>query len=284
MILRDILLWAQKELTSAGLTDVEFDIRLLAMDAFDLDYTGFLLGKFEEISVEQQMRFEDYIAQRKTFKPCQYITGTQDFMGFSFYVKEGVLIPRPETELLVEQSLALTKMKQRVRALDVCSGSGCIGISYALLRRTKDLDTEMTLLDISDIAVSVAEENKKRLQAEVQIIQSDLFLKASGKYDIIISNPPYIRSADVEELMRDVKDFEPRLALDGKEDGLYFYNRIIREAKDYLVEGGCLIFEIGYDQYEDIRQLFIENGYQDISLIKDYSGLDRIVSAYYYAS
>lgn len=284
-------------LREAGVEDCENDARLLAQAAFGLDYTGILMHVRDEMPCEAGERYREYIALRCTHYPCQYIIGSQTFMGYEFKTREGVLIPRQETELLVELALREAGAYVSCRLLDVCCGTGCIGISFALKRReTGYVQDFVAMLDISDDAVLLAGENSHALGAGCRIIKSDLFdgLKegsfdgsdrADGtagiaeKYHLIVSNPPYIRSDAIETLMDEVRLFEPRLALDGREDGLYFYDRIIKEAREYLYDKGMLLFEIGYDQFQDVRRLFIDAGYDEPQILQDYAGLDRVVGA-----
>lgn len=281
MILRDLIIEGQNILKDAGIEEYENDTRVLAMFAFNISYTDMFMKMTEEMEEEDSEFFMDCISLRATHMPCQYITGSQEFMGYEFGTEDGVLIPRRETELLVEKALELTNSMKSVKALDMCTGSGCIGISYELKRReSRHTDDEVHLADISDDAIYVAEKNKYKLGSKCSIIKSDLFENIKDRYDIIMSNPPYIKTSDIDDIMEEVRDFEPRLALDGDTDGLMFYRRLAEEAKDYLYKGGILIMEIGFDQYEDVRDMLIENNFNDISLIKDYAGLDRIVVAY----
>lgn len=268
-------------LSVAGIECANNDAMLLAQYVLSCDYTGLIMSYTDEVSSERYDRYISLIEKRSTHYPCQYITGTQMFMGYEFEVCEGVLVPRPETELLVEKALELTKeYKTGVRALDMCCGSGCIGIGYRLMREKQGyLNDELVLADISDTALTVTDKNSKRNNIECYIIKSDIFTEIKGKFNIILSNPPYIRTKDIDDLMEDVRLYEPRLALDGMGDGLYFYRRIIEEAEAYLYEQGKIVFEIGYDQAEDIRALLVDNGYVDIEVMKDYAGLDRIISA-----
>lgn len=280
MTLRDLIETGRKRLQDAGIEEYEQDVRVLIMHILGISYTDMLMRMPEQVDCVYQQEFERCLAMRCTHMPCQYITGYQDFMGYHFKVAENVLIPRPETELLVETALKLNRNQDTVRALDVCCGSGCIGISFMLCRRAEGHEKDMvTLLDISQDAVTLADTNNRQLQAACRVIQSDLFSNVEGRYTIIMSNPPYIRHDDISDLMEEVRDFEPWLALDGGASGLDFYDRIIRKAGDYLYDEGELLFEIGYDQFEDIRRLLVDAGYTDIACIKDYAGLDRIVTA-----
>ena len=276
-----------ERLRQADIPEADSDIRLFAMDVAGCTYSTLILRMAEDATEEQAQKLHAYVTERMTHKPCQYILGTQEFMGMEFATAPEVLIPRPETELLVEQAcerlkkLIEKKRKQtgdrELRVLDMCCGSGCIGISVAKLVPAVAVD----LADISDAAITLTKKNRERLQADCMVIQTDLFAQIEEKYDMIISNPPYIRTDEIPKLMAEVRDYEPHLALDGKEDGLYFYDKIIREAREYLYEDGYILFEIGQDQLDAVRGLLVENGYVDIEGMKDYAGLDRIVTARY---
>ena len=276
-----------ERLRQADIPEADSDIRLLAMDVAGCTYSTLILRMAEEVTEKQAQRLHAYVTERMTHKPCQYILGTQEFMGYEFATAEEVLIPRPETELLVEEACRIaenwkdTPDGRKRRVLDLCCGSGCIGISFSTLRHGRDL---VELADISDAAIALTKKNRERLQADCAVIQTDLFMQIEGKYDMIVSNPPYIRTDEIPKLMAEVRDFEPHLALDGKADGLYFYDKIIREAREYLYEDGYILFEIGQDQLDAVRGLLVENGYTDIKGIKDYAGLDRIVTARYLKS
>ena len=272
-----------ERLRQADIPEADSDIRLLAMDVAGCTYSTLILRMAEEVTEKQAQRLHAYVTERMTHKPCQYILGTQEFMGYEFATAEEVLIPRPETELLVEEACRIaenwkdTPDGRKRRVLDLC----CIGISFSKLRHGRDL---VELADISDAAIALTKKNRERLQADCAVIQTDLFMQIEGKYDMIVSNPPYIRTDEIPKLMAEVRDFEPHLALDGKADGLYFYDKIIREAREYLYEDGYILFEIGQDQLDAVRGLLVENGYTDIKGIKDYAGLDRIVTARYLKS
>lgn len=276
-----------ERLRQADIPEADSDIRLLAMDVAGCTYSTLILRMAEEVTEKQAQRLHAYVTERMTHKPCQYILGTQEFMGYEFATAEEVLIPRPETELLVEEACRIaenwkdTPDGRKRRVLDLCCGSGCIGISFSKLRHGRDL---VELADISDAAIALTKKNRERLQADCAVIQTDLFMQIEGKYDMIVSNPPYIRTDEIPKLMAEVRDFEPHLALDGKADGLYFYDKIIWEAREYLYEDGYILFEIGQDQLDAVRGLLVGNGYTDIKGIKDYAGLDRIVTARYLKS
>lgn len=277
MKLNQLINHGTERLREVGIEECMLDAKILAMHVCKMDYSDLFLHFLDEVSPEKYHEYLDCIERRCRHIPTQYIVGHTGFMGYEFLVKENVLIPRPETELLVEKALDMTKSFEKVRVLDMCCGSGCIGISYKLER--KNLVTEVVMADISDYAVALSKENNERFSTGCEIIQTDLFEKISGCFDMIMSNPPYIKTSEIETLMSEVKDYEPVLALDGMEDGLFFYRRLINEGSKHLKSGGCMIFETGYDQYKDISSLLKEAGYIDIGLIKDYAGLDRVIYA-----
>ncbi len=280
MQLKDLIKYGNDTLQEAGIQEYANDAKLLAMYVLGIDYTGVFMRMYDEISLEDEETYKNVISVRSSHYPCQYIVGSQDFMGYTFKVEEEVLIPRPETEILVETGLELTRGLEDCRALDMCCGTGCIGISYYLKRREAGFEYDkVTLADISKKAILLTEENMFNLGAKCDIIETDLFEKIDSKFDLIMSNPPYIPTSDIDEIMEDVREFEPRLALDGMEDGLYFYKEIIDKSKTYLDSEGYLVFEIGYNQYEDIRGILLEAGFSQVSVKKDYAGLDRIVVA-----
>lgn len=231
------------------------------------------------VSEENADRYIDCIRQRAAHIPLQHITGEQEFMGYPFYVNEHVLIPRQDTETLVEEAIQV--MRPKMKILDMCTGSGCIVLSILKMCREKYYMTELQGIgvDVSEEALKVARENGRRLGVPVTWIQSDLFAKIpeEEKYDVIVSNPPYIETAVIDTLQEEVRLHDPYIALDGKEDGLYFYRRIISEAGKYLKPQGKLMFEIGCDQAEAVEELMKNAGYEQITVKKDLAGLDRVV-------
>ena len=193
-------------------------------------------------------------------------------MGLTFKVNEHVLIPRQDTEILVEE--AMRYLSDGMRILDICTGSGCILLS--LLKYSNEC--EGLGVDISDDALAVARENAQNLGLEAEFRHSDLLEKVEGKFDMIVSNPPYIETAVIDTLMPEVREHEPMLALDGREDGLYFYRRIVEQCTSYMTRGARLFFEIGYDQGEAVKDMMIHKGFCEVEIIKDYAGLDRVVT------
>ena len=235
------------------------------------------------VSEENADRYIDCIRRRAAHIPLQHITGEQEFMGYPFYVNEHVLIPRQDTETLVEEAIQV--MRPKMKILDMCTGSGCIVLSILKMCREKYYMTELQGIgaDVSEEALKVARENGRRLEVPVTWIQSDLFAKIpeEEKYDVIVSNPPYIETAVIDTLQEEVRLHDPYIALDGKEDGLFFYRKIIEESRAYLQKNGVLLFEIGYDQGEAVSELMTKAGYSQVVVKKDLVGLDRIVCGVY---
>lgn len=258
-------------LTEAKVPEAELDARLLLEEVCGTDRNDLLVHGDKEVPPEQCDRYVEYIQRRQKREPLQQITGYQEFMGLRFKVTPDVLIPRQDTETLVEE--VMRYLHDGMHLLDMCTGSGCILLS--LLKYSNDC--EGTGCDISEKALKVAEENAEMLSLNASFVQSNLFENISGKYEFIVSNPPYIPTGVIPTLMEEVRDHEPVSALDGREDGLYFYREIVEKAGEYLYPGGMLFFEIGYDQAEKVSSLMQEAGYQEVTVCKDLAGLDRVV-------
>ncbi len=271
----DVCAQGKKALIGAGVPDADIDANLLLMHVCDVDKQTILMQPDYEVTEECYLRYVNYIERRKKREPLQQITGEQDFMGLKFYVNQEVLCPRYDTEVLVEE--VMRHLHDGMRILDVCTGSGCILLS--LLHYSNGC--EGVGVDLSKEALIVAKSNACSLGIEATFLESDLFEQVSGKFDIIVSNPPYIRSDVIETLMPEVRDYEPRMALDGMEDGLHFYREIIRQCKDFMGIGSKLFFEIGYDQGQDVLRLMQEAGFTECSIVKDFAGLDRVVYGTY---
>lgn len=243
----------------------------------------YLLTYFDEIvPKEKEEEYLSLIQIRKKKMPVKYILGECEFMGLDFIVREGVLIPRNDTEILVEEVLKLINDEDKVNVCDLCCGSGVIGLSLAHYKKNINVD----LIDYYEIPEKVTNENinKHNLSDRVKFVKSDLLkyiLINKKKYDIIVSNPPYINSKEIKNLMEDVKDYEPVIALDGGKDGLKFYRRIVEESRNALVQGGVLAFEIGCDQGEAVKTLMEINGFGNVVIHKDLAGLDRVVIGQY---
>lgn len=274
MTYREAYQAGRERLISAGIGEAELDARLLLEYVCGTDRNHLIVYGSEPVREEELQRYQTLLAQRADRIPLQYLTGVQNFMGLDFLVNEHVLIPRQDTEILVEE--ALRHLHDGMHILDLCTGSGCILIS--LLRYSNDC--RGLGADISPEALTVAEENAKRLvpEEEIEFIKSDLYERVEGMFDVIVSNPPYIPTGVIESLMPEVREHEPRLALDGCEDGLIFYRRIINESRAHLKGGGMLFFEIGFDQGAAVRELMEQAGFLEVKVSKDYAGLDRVVS------
>lgn len=259
-------------LAAAGIEEAELDARLLLEEICGTDRNTLLVYGGREVTEEERAQYKEMLEKRSAHIPLQQIIGRQSFMGLDFYVDENVLIPRQDTELLVEE--ALQELHDGMRILDLCTGSGCILLS--LLKYSNDC--EGIGADISEDALKVAERNRVQLGLEnAAFVKSDLFEAVEGKFDMLVSNPPYICSDVIDTLMPEVREHEPRLALDGSADGLRFYRRILADCGAYLKPGGMLFFEIGYDQGEAVKRLMEENGFLEVEVKKDYGGLDRVV-------
>ena len=272
MTLSGLLREGREALQAAGIPEWDLDAWYLLEYAAHCTKNEYFLRPEKEVLPQEKQLYRTLIRKRSAHIPLQYLTGSQEFMGLSFFVDENVLIPRQDTEILVEE--ALRALGSGMRVLDVCTGSGCILLS--LLKLCAGL--EGTGTDLSEKALQVAGENARRLGVEASFVQGDLFEPVSGKYDCIVSNPPYIASREVDVLMEEVRDHEPRMALDGGEDGLYFYRKIIAESDLYLKQGGWLMFEIGSDQGEAVTAMMRRAGYTRVEVIRDLAGLDRVVT------
>lgn len=225
----------------------------------------------KEISDDEFSSMLKIAKERATGRPLSQVLGYTEFLGLEISVNENVLCPRPETELLAEQAILFLKDKKNARALDLCTGSGCIAIALSVFSKAV-----ICASDISEKALETAKKNAEKHNAEIDFVLSDAFDGVSGKFDLIVSNPPYIPSRDIEGLDREVKDFEPRLALDGGEDGLDFYRIIAANADKYLNDGGALMLECGQGQARDIIKML--SGF-DCAIVNDLQGIERIVKA-----
>ena len=262
------------KLQEAGIADAKTDTFLLLEAAADITKAEYLLDPDKQLTASEYELFDGFLKRRMQHEPCQYIIGHTEFYGLSFLVNEHVLIPRQDTELLVEEALKTTAEDSAV--LDLCTGSGAVAVA---IKHTHP-GAAVTALDISKEALETAKKNAEQNGCEIEFLLSDLFeeLGAERKFDVIVSNPPYISETEYETLMPEVKDHEPSLALLAGEEGLDIYRRLITEAPRYLVKGGALLVEIGCSQAEAVSRLFKENGFKEIKVIKDLAGLDRVVS------
>lgn len=274
MTLREALKSGEEYLREQNIEDAGTDAWLLFQFVTGMDRTRFLLERDREMSEEWTAKYQELLERRGGHIPLQHLTGEQEFMGLTFRVNEDVLIPRQDTEILVEE--ALKRLTPDMRVLDMCTGSGCIAISLAKLGKKENLPP-VDGVDLSARALAVAAENAKQLRADVRLLQSDLFAEITEVYDMIVSNPPYIPTEVIGGLSEEVRLHEPRTALDGYADGLHFYREIVRESRTHLAEGGWILFEIGCDQAPQVSGLLEAAGYVEIRTVKDLAGLDRVV-------
>ena len=254
------------------------DAQLLLGKVIKKDKLYLITNRDEQVSKKEEKEYLALINKRKDKMPIKYILRSAEFMGLDFNVEEGVLIPRPDTEILVEETLKYIPKDREMTICDLCCGSGAIGIALASFRENINVD----LIDYYETPEKVTKSNIKKhnLQSRVKFIKSDLLKEAineNKKYDILVSNPPYIKDEVIPTLMEDVKDYEPHTALAGGEDGLVFYRRIVEESSKVLDENGILAFEIGHDQGEEVKELMTNKGYDDVRIVKDLAGLDRVV-------
>lgn len=278
MNIKDIIVEYSRQLEEISDTP-RLDVEILLQKALgDVDRLYIHLNLQKELSKEQENIFLGFIEDRLKGRPIAYIVNNREFMGLDFYVEEGVLIPRPDTEVLVEEIIELCKDRGNMDILDIGTGSGAITVSIAKYIEKSNV----TSVDISEIALEIGERNAKNngVYEKIRFIKSDLFDNIKSEkiqFDIIVSNPPYIKKKDIEDLHIQVKDYEPYNALEGGVDGLDFYRKITEESKEYLKLGGILAYEVGYDQAEEVMKIMQNNGYNKIYTKKDLQGIDRVV-------
>ena len=271
MTYREAVEFGTKCLTDAGVPDAALDAWYLLQMVCRIERSYYYVHGEEDITQDAQKKYEIAVQKRAEHIPLQYIIGEQEFMGLRFKVNSNVLIPRQDTETLVEQVLKIVKPGMKV--LDLCTGSGCVLIS--VLKNAPEL-TGMGS-DISKTALLVAKENAKLHEVDAEWVRSDLFDNITETFDVIMANPPYIPTGEILSLMPEVRDFEPENALDGGEDGLDFYRKIAGQVKDYLNPGGYVYMEIGYDQGEAVSELMRNAGFTEVEVIKDLARNDRVV-------
>ncbi len=263
-------------LKAADISDYKTDARLLLEYVCGTTYGDLFTKGDHEVSAECEERFNDLLVKRSNHIPLQHLTGRQEFMGLEFLVNENVLVPRADTETLVEE--VLKDLHDGMRVLDMCTGSGCILLS--LLKFSNDC--EGVGVDISEKALEVAKSNAEALNIDATFIQSDLFENVDGKFDILVSNPPYIRTCEIEELMPEVRDHDPFIALNGHETGVFFYEKIVAQAPKFLNRGGLLAFEIGCDQGKEVSDIMSRGGFKNVEVINDLCGNPRVVKGFCY--
>jgi len=279
LTVHQLLINAAKELV--GLTPTpNLDAELVLCHVLGWTRIDLILKKYDEVSESNVKQFKQLIQERVDGKPVQYIVCFQEFMGLNFEVSEDVLIPRPDTEILIETIVNILKGRNNLRILDIGTGSGAIPIALAAFIK----DAMLWSIDISEKASKMAFKNTvtNEVDNRVMLLVGDLFeplnkMKEKLKFDLIVSNPPYIPSKDIDGLQVEVAQYEPRLALDGGDDGLDFYKRIVNDALIHLEDDGIIAFEIGYDQAEVISGLLVKKGFKGIEVIKDLAGKDRVV-------
>ena len=274
----ELLIDGNKILKEANIDTYILDTQLLLGKVLGKDKLYLITNKEEEVSKFKEREFYSLIEKRKNKMPISYILKTTEFTGLDLHVEEGVLIPRGDTEILVEETLKFMDEDKEYEVCDLCCGSGAIGISIAHFRE----NTKVDLIDYYDVPEKVTKRNivKQKLSNRAKFIKSDLLnevINQQKKYDILVSNPPYIKEEVIDTLMEDVKDYEPHTALSGGNDGLDFYRRIVDDSDKILKENGILAFEIGHDQGEEVSNLMIEKGYKNVRVVKDLAGLDRVV-------
>ena len=276
MTIKEIIIRYSKELEEISSTP-RLDVETLLQKVLNVDRLYILLNLDRSLSDDEEKLFNKFIEERLNNRPIAYIVENREFMGLDFYVKEGVLIPRPDTEVLVEEVIELGKDKGSINILDIGTGSGAITVSLAKYLE----NAKITSVDISDIALEIGKKNAQSnyVDDRITFIKSDLFtnIDKDMKFDIIVSNPPYIKREVIETLDKQVKDFEPYNALEGGVDGLDFYRAITTQGKNYLNKGGILAYEVGHDQSEDVSKLMEKDGYTNIYTRKDLQQIDRVV-------
>lgn len=268
----EAFLLGMQKLKEAEIGEAQLDARLLLEEVCGTDHNTLLCHGDREVSEAEEEQYRKVLEQRAVHVPLQHLLGYQDFMGLRFQVNEYVLIPRQDTEILVEE--AMRYLHDGMRILDLCTGSGCILLS--LLHYSNDC--EGVGVDISQEALQVAAQNAELLGIKADFLKSDLYEKVTGKFDLLVSNPPYIERKVIPTLMEEVREYDPYIALDGGEDGLDFYRRIIGGAQDYLKRGGQILMEIGSGQAQAVSGLLREAGFKEIDVCRDFAGLDRVVS------
>jgi release factor glutamine methyltransferase len=280
MKIKEALEEAKKELIKNNIEDSLLICRELLSFTLKQNKQYLIINQNEEISIKQYNEFKENIKKIINGIPLQYITNKQEFMKLNFYVDKNVLIPQPDTEILVESVIELSKkIKANVKILDLCTGSGAIAISIDYILKQNNIKSEVFASDISSKALEIAKRNNQENNTNVKFILSNLFTNIDNKFNIIVSNPPYIKTKEIETLSKQVQN-EPILALNGGIDGLDFYKKIVEEAYKYITESGYLCLEIGYDQKEDVIELINKNNnYKYEKCIKDLSNNNRCIIA-----
>lgn len=275
---QEAYVWLQKSLSVAGIEEAHTESAYILDEVLGIRATTCHADPGREVSPEDMQKLEAVVDRRSKHEPLQQILGKTYFYGYSFRVNADVLCPRPETEGLIES--VIPYLKSGMRLLDVCTGSGAILLTLLNEARRLGMEIEGTGTDVSEKALAIARENAKHHALEATFLQGDLLEPAEGAYDIMTINPPYIKSEECNALMPEVRDYEPRIALDGGEDGLLFYRRLAKEVRPYLKKDGWLFMEIGYDQGKSVPALFKEAGFLEVEAKKDLAGLWRVVTVH----
>lgn len=280
--IKELLEYGKKQLEQSGNEYAQYERKVLLEEVLGCQYIYMLTHGDEHVPDGQAEVYKELIERRIAHYPLQYLIGTVHFMDYTFFVNENVLIPRSDTEVLVEHADGILKSllaenenrEENISVLDLCCGSGCIGISLKLYHE----QIALFLSDFSQKAIEVTEKNLHKYDIDANVFCGDLFVPLKDRqFHLIVSNPPYIEHNMIKTLMPEVREYEPIQALDGGEDGLDFYRRIISESSRYLNDGGYLMFEIGYNQGASVISLMRQAGFQEIKLKRDYAGLDRVV-------
>ncbi len=278
--IESVLRWASDDFLAKGIDSPRLDAELLLAHALNTTRMQLILDAKKPLLPGELGRFRALVKRRRAREPVAYLRGEREFFGRSFAVDARVLVPRPDTECLVTVALTRTRhCSMSMRALDACTGSGCVAITLAKERLTSHADAT----DVSPDALAVAQHNALRLGAyNVAFYEADLFPPHGHAYDIVVSNPPYIASSEIDTLMPEVSRFEPRIALDGGPDGLSFVRRLLEGGRSVLSQEGVLAIEVGDGQAPQVAALFEQNGYRDVECARDYGGIERVVSGVWY--
>ena len=278
MTIGEALDWGGRERTEAGIEEGAEEAKILLSELTGIGKLDFFLKREEDLPADVEKQYRAFLGKRKKRIPLQMILGYTEFMGLEFEVSPATLVPRADTEVVCEKALSF--LTEGMRILDLCTGTGCVLLSLLEMRK----NTSGVGTDISEDAVELSELNAERLglSGRAEFLTGDLYapLPAGSRFDLIIANPPYIKSEEIENLMPEVRDHEPRRALDGGADGLTYYRRIADGAADYLAPGGLLLFETGFDQGEQVTEILKENGFSNIILKKDYGGNVRVCGGF----
>jgi release factor glutamine methyltransferase len=271
-----VLKWATEDFRGRGIENPRLDAEVLLSRSTGLSRTQLVIEMLKPLAPEELARFREMVKRRRAREPVAYILGEREFYGRTFRVDSRVLIPRPDTEALVEVAMARSRhASMSARVLDLCTGSGCVAITLARERPT----TQVIATDASEGAIAVAAQNAMRLGAyNVAFAVCDLFGDARGPFDVVTANPPYIASGDIEGLSPDIVKFEPRLALDGGASGDDVVSRIVQDAPSHLAHGGVLAVEVGAGQADRVAEMLTARGFRDVERTRDYARIERVVS------